>query len=269
MMIDIHNHILFGIDDGAQTQEDTIEMAKAAELEGITDIIATPHHKIGVYDNYGPKIKSLTEEVNQLIQAQGIPVTVHASQEVRIYGDLVEDLKRGQALTLKENSPYVLIEFPSHEVPIFTEQLFTKMALEGYIPIIAHPERNSELQKNPNKLAQLIELGALAQVTAGVVCGYLGEYSKQCAEMMMDHRLIHIVASDAHNVTTRNYYLKEAYEAIEVKYGAEAVQKYKENAEKVLAGEKIRYISPIEVEKEDTVEKPAKKKKKKKFLGIF
>ena len=130
-MIDIHNHIVFGIDDGAQTKEDMLDMARAAHAEGITDIIATPHHKIGVYENFGPKIKALTEEVNTIIAAEGIPVKVHPSQEVRIYGDVVEDLKNGQALTLSEDSPYVLIEFPSHEVPIFTEQLFTKMALEG------------------------------------------------------------------------------------------------------------------------------------------
>lgn len=266
-MIDIHNHILFGIDDGAQTKEDALDMARAAQAEGITDIIATPHHKIGVYENFGPKIKALTEEVNNLIASEGISVKVHASQEIRIYGDVVEDLKNGKALTLSENSPYVLIEFPSHEVPIFTEQLFTKMALEGYIPIIAHPERNSELQKNPNKLAELIELGALAQVTAGVVCGQLGEFSKKCAEMMMDHRLIHIVASDAHNVNTRNYFMKEAYETIALKYGEDAVNRYKENAQKVLSGESIRYVSPIEVEKEDKVEKPVKKKKK--FFGLF
>ncbi|WP_414053269.1 tyrosine-protein phosphatase [Macrococcus equi] len=266
-MIDIHNHILFGIDDGAQTKEDALDMARAAQAEGITDIIATPHHKIGVYENFGPKIKALTEEVNNLIASEGISVKVHASQEIRIYGDVVEDLKNGKALTLSENSPYVLIEFPSHEVPIFTEQLFTKMALEGYIPIIAHPERNSELQKNPNKLAELIELGALAQVTAGVVCGQLGEFSKKCAEMMMDHRLIHIIASDAHNVNTRNYFMKEAYETIALKYGEDAVNRYKENAQKVLAGESIRYVSPIEVEKEDKVEKPVKKKKK--FFGLF
>ncbi|WP_414052242.1 tyrosine-protein phosphatase [Macrococcus animalis] len=266
-MIDIHNHILFGIDDGAQTKEDTIDMARAAEAEGITDIIATPHHKIGVYENFGPKVKALTEEVNEIIKAEGISIKVHASQEVRIYGDVVEDLKNGQALALSEGSPYVLIEFPSHEVPIFTEQLFTKMALDGYIPIIAHPERNSELQKNPNKLAELIELGALAQVTAGVVCGQLGDFSKKCAEMMMDHRMIHIVASDAHNITSRNYYMNEAYDVIAAKYGEEAVNRYKENARKVLNGESIRYVSPIEVEKEDKVEKSTKKKKK--FFGLF
>lgn len=266
-MIDIHNHILFGIDDGAQTIEDTIAMAKAAQAEGITDIIATPHHKIGVYENFGPKVKALTDEVNVMLEKEGIAVKVHASQEVRIYGDVVEDLKNGKALTLSEGSPYVLIEFPSNEVPIFTEQLFTKMALNGYIPIIAHPERNSKLQKDPNKLAELIELGALAQVTAGVVCGQLGEFSKKCAEMMMEHRMIHIVASDAHNITSRNYHMNEAYNVIAEKYGEDAVQRYKENALKVLNGESIRYVSPIEVEKENKVEKTQKKKKK--FLGLF
>lgn len=264
-MVDIHNHILFGIDDGAQNEQDTIDMAKEAVANGITDIIATPHHKIGVYENYGPKIIELTAQVNELIKGEGIDLTVHPSQEIRIYGDVIDDLKSGKALTLKEGSPYVLIEFPSHEVPIYTEQLFTKMALEGYIPIIAHPERNSELQKNPNKLAQLIELGALAQVTAGVVVGRLGEYSQSIADLMIKHQMIHFVASDAHNVTARNFFMDDAYEYIADTYGQEYVDRFKSNAEKVLAGESIRYMRPKEVQKEEKIEK----KKKKKFLGLF
>lgn len=266
MMIDIHNHILYGIDDGAQTEQDTLDMARAAVAEGITDIIATPHHKIGVYENYGPKIIDLTEQVNVLLQNNQIPLKVHPSQEIRIYGDVIEDLQTGKALPLKTGSPYVLIEFPSHEVPIYTEQLFTKMALEGYVPIIAHPERNSELQKNPNKLAELIELGALAQVTAGVVTGRLGDFSQSIADLMIRHNMIHIVASDAHNISTRNFYMDECFTFIASTYGEEKAGRFKANAVKVLNGEAIRYMSPMEVQKEQHVEK---KKKKKKFLGLF
>lgn len=264
-MVDIHNHILFGIDDGAQNEQDTIDMAREAVANGITDIIATPHHKIGVYENYGPKIIELTAQVNELIKGEGIELTVHPSQEIRIYGDVIEDLKSGKALPLKEGSPYVLIEFPSHEVPSYTEQLFTKMALEGYVPIIAHPERNSELQKNPNKLAQLIELGALAQVTAGVVVGRLGEYSQSIADLMIKHQMIHFVASDAHNVTARNFFMDDCYDYIAANYGQEYVDRFKDNAQKVLSGEAIRYVSPHEVRQEEKIEK----KKKKKFLGLF
>ncbi|TDM12068.1 tyrosine-protein phosphatase [Macrococcus lamae] len=267
-MIDIHNHILFGIDDGAQNAEETLAMARAAVAEGITNIIATPHHRIGVYENYGPKIIELTAQVNELIQSHHIPLTVHPSQEIRIYGDLIDDLKNGKALPLMKDAPYVLIEFPSHEVPIYTEQLFTKMALEGYVPVIAHPERNSELQKNPNKLAALIELGALCQVTSGVVVGRLGDYSQSIAEMMMKHKMIHFIASDAHNVSGRNFFMKECFEFIEDHYGSEQADYYKENALKIYAGEDIRYISPVEVQKEERVEKQ-KAKKKKKFLGLF
>lgn len=270
-MIDIHNHILFGIDDGAQTEEDTLNMARRAVEQGITDIIATPHHKIGVYENFGPKMIALTEQVNQLLNQHQIPLKVHPSQEVRIYGDMIKDLKEGIALPLNPNAPYVLVEFPSHEVPVYTEQLFTQMALEGYVPIIAHPERNSELQKNPNKLAELIELGALAQVTAGVVIGKLGEYNKQIAHLMIEHNMIHFVASDAHNVTTRDFFMKEAYAHIEATFGEAVVQKLDDNAKKVLNGENIRYSSPKEVAKEDKIDKSEvkKKKKKKKFLGLF
>jgi len=268
LMIDIHNHILFGIDDGAESAEETLEMARAAVQEGITDIIATPHHKIGVYENYGPKISELTAQVNELIQSHDIPLTIHPSQEIRIYGDVIEDLKSGKALPLVQGAPYVLIEFPTHEIPIYTEQLFTKMALAGYIPVIAHPERNKELQNNPNKLAALIELGALCQVTAGVVVGRLGDHTQSVADMMMTHQMIHIVASDAHNVTGRNFFMKDCYEFIEDHYGVVQAEYYQDNARKILAGETIRYVSPVEVQKEDKLEK-LKTKKKKKFLGLF
>ncbi|KAA1037705.1 tyrosine-protein phosphatase [Macrococcus equipercicus] len=264
-MVDIHNHILFGIDDGAKNTEEALEMARTAAANGITDIIATPHHKIGVYENYGPKIIELTDQVNNLIRSHQIPVTVHPSQEIRIYGDVIADLKTGKALPLMKDAPYVLIELPTQEVPVYTEQLFTNMALEGYVPVIAHPERNSELQKNPNKLASLIELGALCQVTAGVVVGRLGDYSQSVAQQMMKHKMIHFVASDAHNVTGRNFFMDECYEYIEGQYGIDQVNYYKENARKVLNGEKIRYVSPLEVQAGHL----ERQKKKKKFLGLF
>ncbi|UTH11174.1 tyrosine-protein phosphatase [Macrococcoides canis] len=267
-MIDIHNHILYGVDDGAQTEADTLDMARQAVAEGITDIIATPHHKIQMYDNFGPKIKDLTDKVNQLIKDNNIPLNVHASQEIRIYGDVITDLKSGKALPL--SGPYVLIEFPSTEVPIYTEQLFTQLAMEGYVPIIAHPERNTELQKNPKKLAELIELGALAQVTAGVVIGNLGHHAQECAELMIEHQLIHFVASDAHNVNNRNFHMKAAYETIESKFGSEVAGRFKSNAKKVLLGEQIPYLSPKEIIKsESSSDRQVKKKKKKKFLGLF
>lgn len=269
-MIDIHNHILYGVDDGAQTEAETLDMARQAMAEGITDIIATPHHKIQLYDNFGPKIKELTDKVNHLIKENNIALNVHASQEIRIYGDVITDLKIGKALPLA--GPYVLIEFPSNEVPIYTEQLFTQLAMEGYVPIIAHPERNTELQKNPKKLAELIELGALAQVTAGVVVGNLGHHAQSVAELMIEHQLIHFVASDAHNVNNRNFHMKAAYEMIENKFSSEVADRFKDNAKKVLLGEQIPYLSPKEIIKtENSSDRQAKKKKekKKKFLGLF
>ncbi|UBH12758.1 tyrosine-protein phosphatase [Macrococcus armenti] len=266
-MIDIHNHILYGVDDGAQCENDTLDMARQAVSEGITDIIATPHHKIQVYENFGPKVIDLTEKVNQLLTEHNIPLKVHASQEIRIYGDVITDLKSGKALPLA--GQYVLIEFPSNEVPIYTEQLFTQLAMEGYVPIIAHPERNTELQKNPKKLAELIELGALAQVTAGVVVGNLGHRAQSVAELMIEHQLIHFVASDAHNINNRNFHMKAAYETIESKFGVDVVSRFQENAQKVLNGEQIPYLSPKEIVKSDRTSERKEKKKKKKFLGLF
>lgn len=266
-MIDIHNHILYGIDDGAVDEELTLKMARVAADEGITDIIATPHHKIDVYENYGPKVIELTQRVNELLQLNHIKVKIHPSQEIRTYGAIIDDLKSGKALTLVADSPYVLVEFPTQEVPHYTERLFSQMAIEGYIPIIAHPERNLELQKNPNKLVELIELGALAQVTAGVVVGRLGKQAQNIAEQMITHNLIHFIASDAHNVEGRNFFMKEAFDYVEDSYGKEYSERFQENAARLLNGEKLKYINPkrITSEKENSI----KQKKKKKFLGLF
>src|SRR5699024_2014064 len=143
----IHSHILPGIDDGAKTEQDSIEMAKAAVEEGITKIVATPHHKNRSYDNYKDEIIHHISVLNDLITANNLPLTIIPGQEVRIYGEILEDFENGEILPVN-HTKYVLIEFPTSAVPQYADKLFYDMQLAGLVPVIVHPERNRELLEN-------------------------------------------------------------------------------------------------------------------------
>jgi len=254
-MIDIHSHILPYIDDGPQTIEEAIAMAKAALYEGITKIIATPHHKNGSYRNPKSHIVERVTEFNKALMERGIPLTVLAGQETRIHGDILKDYEDGELLTLAE-SGYVFIELPSNHVPRYTEQLLYDMQVKGLFPIIVHPERNGEIIENPELLYQFVKKGALTQTTAASVCGLFGKKIKKFALEAIGANLTHFIASDAHNTKNRSFHLRDAYEVIKKEFGREQVYVFQENAELVVDGKTIYRDVPERI-------------KKKKFLGIF
>lgn len=255
-MIDIHSHILPGIDDGAQTEEDSIAMAKAAIQNGIDTIVATPHHKNRTYDNVKADIIQHVTILNQLFEANGLDLQVLAGQEVRIYGEIVEDIEKGEILPIN-NSKYILVEFPTDSVPHYTEQLFYDIQVAGYVPVIAHPERNRELLNNHTKMFELVRNGALTQVTAGSLLGAFGKQMQQFSHQLIASNLTHIIASDAHNTTSRTFNLHEAYEVIKSKYGVETYYMFVENAHLLLDNMNLNKYEPQTIQV------------KKKFLGLF
>ena len=255
-MIDIHCHILPGIDDGAQTIEDSVLMAREAVSEGITTIIATPHHKNNQFENEKNSILTKVSHLNQHLEREGIPLTILPGQENRIYGEIVEDyLSGGKILPLAQTS-YLFIEFPSGSVPSYAERLLYELQTEGLIPIIVHPERNQEIIENPDKLYKFVNSGALTQVTAGSVCGYFGKKIKKFSHQLMEANLTHFIASDAHNVQNRSFKMVEAFEQIEKSYGMDLVYLFRENAELLVQGKTVFKEMPMKVQR-------------KKFLGIF
>lgn len=147
-MIDIHCHILPGIDDGPKTIEESILMAKEAVNQGINTIIATPHHRNNSYVNEKESILRIVREFNEILQNEQIPLEILPGQETRIFGEILEDYKKEEILTLN-NSNYLFIEFPTSTVPRYAERLLYDIQLEGLIPIIVHPERNKEILENP------------------------------------------------------------------------------------------------------------------------
>jgi protein-tyrosine phosphatase len=254
-MIDIHSHILPSVDDGAQTIDDAIAMARAAVKEGITTIIATPHHKNGSYDNPKPSIIALAAQLNDAIKQHNLPLTVLPGQEVRIHGDLLKSLEANELMTLADTS-YLLIEFPPDHVPRYAEQLLFELQLKGVIPIIAHPERNIEIVEHPDRLYQLVKRGVLTQLTASSVSGHFGKNIKKFSLQLIEANLVHFIASDAHNTTTRPFRMREAYNVIDKEFGIDAVYYFQENAELLIRGQAVYREEP-------------KRIKKKKFLGLF
>ena len=254
-MIDIHSHILPGIDDGAKTVEDSIDMAKLAVQEGIRTIIATPHHKNGKYLNSKDSIVPIVTELNKRLLEEKISLTVLPGQETAINGEMIEDYYKGELLPLNETQ-YIFVELPSSHVPRYTNQMLFDLQLKGLITIIVHPERNQEIHERPEKLYQLIEKGSLAQLTAGSLCGKFGKKIKSFSEQLVEANLVHFIASDAHNVTSRAFHLVQAFDTIRSKYGRDYSEMYEENAELLVEGLNVYKEMPEPI-------------KRRKFLGIF
>ncbi|WP_122645551.1 tyrosine-protein phosphatase [Enterococcus mediterraneensis] len=248
-MIDLHCHILPGVDDGAQTLEDSLAMAEKAISQGITHILCTPHHNNGKYKNPKqsviPRVAQLQEELDQ----RQLPLTVLEGQEVRITGDLLEDMSRDEILFTDLEDTYILIEFPTMDIPAYTEQLFFELRGLGKIPVIVHPERNAKFREDPNRLIPFLDMGVLAQLTAPSYVGTFGKSIQKTAKEMVKHNLVQMVASDAHGVTKRNFYLKEAFEVIEKDFGQEKVLAMQQVAKDLLNGDIINFPVYTEVKK--------------------
>lgn len=255
-MIDIHCHILPGIDDGPKDVTESLRMAQQAVLDGIDIIIATPHHKNGQYNNPKSLIMEKVREMNQRLIEENINLTILPGQEVRIFGELLEEYKMEEILTLNNGGQYLFIEFPSNHVPRYAKKLLYDIQLNGLIPIIVHPERNREIIAEPELLFQLVKDGALTQVTASSITGSFGKTIQKFSIQLIEAELTHFIASDAHNTTNRPFQLAQAYGVIEKKYGLDSLYVFQENAQLLLSGKHVYKEEPQRV-------------KRKKVLGIF
>jgi protein-tyrosine phosphatase len=239
---DIHNHILPDVDDGSASLEESAAMAELALRDGIGTIVATPHHANGRYSNEAHEVREAVTLLNQYLSKQGIPLTVLPGQEVRIYADLIQDLEDGKLLTLG-GSRYLLLELPTGEIPSITEDTIHELLVRGCTPIIAHPERNRAIAADPGKLADLIELGALSQITSHSINGLFGKKIQELSIKLCKQEMVHFIASDAHNRKERAFGVRETFEFLAKEIGPDLVEYYRANAEHVVSN------SPIEVSK--------------------
>ena len=251
MIVDIHNHILFEVDDGPGTLEASIEMARQAVDEGITHVITTPHHHNGKYENSPEDIMNRVVQLNQELIIREIPLHILPGMEIYLYGEIALDLQKSTSplLTLNRTNKYVLIELPSSHYPAFTEMIFYKLQLLGYVPIIAHAERNEEFRKNPDLLFSLFQKGALIQVNAEGVLGSYGKNIQKFAYKLIKHNLVHVLASDAHNATSRDFRLAEAYREIKEEFSSSLINYFQANAISVANGMDFTSHQPEQIKK--------------------
>lgn len=248
-MIDLHCHILPGVDDGAEDLNASIAMAEKAISQGITHILCTPHHNNGKYRNPKSEVISLVSFLQAELDKRQLPLTVLEGQEVRITGDLIEDIQQDNVLFTDLDDTYILIEFPTMEVPSYTEQLFYDLLQMGKTPVIVHPERNAHFRKDPNHLIPFLEMGCLAQLTAPSYVGTFGKEIQKTAKLMVEHNLVQMVASDAHGVKKRTFYMKEVYDQIAKDFGIDKVTKMQQVAKDLLNGDQIDFPRYIEIKK--------------------
>jgi protein-tyrosine phosphatase len=212
-LIDLHSHILPGLDDGSQTVEDARAMARRAAEDGVTAIAATPH----VRSDYPTLPEEMERGVLMLREdflQQGIGMEVLHGGEIDLgrLGMLDDDdLRR---FSLARSARYLLLEFPYSGWPSGLEEAVYGLGLRGLVPVLAHPERNREVQSDPGRLAEAVRLGALVQLTAASLDGRIGRSSRRAAERLLETGLAHVLASDAHTPEVREAALAAAAEAV-------------------------------------------------------
>lgn len=197
-LVDLHCHMLPGIDDGAKTLEQALAMARQAQADGIRSVVLTPHHLNGVYLNPADRIRQAVSAFKKQTLAHGIGVRLFPGSELHLVPELPTELARGQAMTIADRGRAVLVELPVFSVPIGADQILDELLAMDLTPVIAHPERNRALASDPQRLGDWVERGCLGQVTAQSCTGAFGSGAQQAARTMIGNGWIHVMASDAH-----------------------------------------------------------------------
>lgn len=218
-MIDLHCHILPGIDDGAPDLATALAMARIAVADGIEVIACTPHIYPGLYENTSAGIRSAIQSLQTELDQAAIPLRLLEGADVHLAPDLLGALRADRVPTLNRTR-YLLLEPPHHVAPPrFEEQVFN-LLVNGYVPVITHPERLTWIEDNYPIFLRLAKAGAWLQVTAGALTGRFGRRPKYWSQRLLDEGPVHIIASDAHSVHRRPPLLAEAREAAARQVGA-------------------------------------------------
>ncbi|WP_342463166.1 CpsB/CapC family capsule biosynthesis tyrosine phosphatase [Ureibacillus sp. FSL K6-8385] len=242
-MIDIHSHILYGVDDGPKHVEESIAMLEAAANEGITEVISTSHASHPQFDVPSNVVIEQIHELKKELDDRQIPVSIHVGHEVRISENIVERCLTGEVHCLA-NSNYLLMELPSNSIPLYTKNIIRELLLHDIIPIIAHPERNKAIAEKPERLERLIREGALAQVTAGSLAGFFGKKVQQLALDLVRANLVHTYGSDAHHLTARPFLFKEGLSFLEKKKELDSADLLLENNARIIANRPLILYEP-------------------------
>lgn len=254
-VIDLHCHILPGIDDGADSLAEALAMARIAREEGIQKIVATPHlYREGVDAGSLGLMEEKAGQLREALLRHGIEIEILAGAEVHISHNLIGEIRNNRMSLVLHGSSYMFVEFPAEHIFPGVKNLFFDLMTEGITPIIAHPERNRVFARQPALLFELVQMGALGQANSGSLTGLYGMNAEETAFRFLDWNLIHFIASDAHNARSLPPKLREAVGRVEAVMGGERARALVlDNPQAVLEDREI----PVVFEPTD----PRKKKK--------
>lgn len=246
-MIDLHCHILPGMDDGAESMDESLAMCRQASQDGIHTVVATPHTLDGVYLNPIFKVMEQISVLNEVLSGHDIRIRILPGSDVHLCRDLWRYVESGEAGTINNDKKYLLLELPMQSIPPGVKDEIFNLKVRGMTPIITHPERNLVIQKDSSVLCEAIGLGALSQMTASSITGRFGGAVKQCAETLLKRRMVHIIASDAHSSDRRPPVLSQSVEAASQILGNadEAEQMVVDAPERVVSGQALEVPEPL------------------------
>jgi protein-tyrosine phosphatase len=214
-MIDIHHHLLFGIDDGSPDMDTSLAMVDASVADGITHIVCTPH--ANEHFKFSPETNQ--EKIAAIRERIGTKVTLGLGCDFHLAYDNIEDAIRNPAKYSINGGAYILVEFADLMIPPGINETFYELSVKGLRPIITHPERNPIIQRHPERLAGWLREGCLVQVTAASLNGRFGKTAQSFAWQCLEKDWVHFLATDAHNVKSRPPHLHEAWELVAKRLG--------------------------------------------------
>ena len=244
-MVDLHSHILPGLDDGAANMEESLAMAESAIADGITHVVATPHSSNEYHFDFA-HVRELRDELQTKI---GDGLKIATGCDFHLDPENLESLRKNARQYCINQHDYLLLEFNEFSIPPSMDQTLHELQLAGVQPVITHPERNGILRARPERLKKWVRRGCFAQVTGGALTGGFGAGCQQDALRWIGEGIIHFVASDAHNTRTRPLRLQPAYDVVVDKFGQEKARAlFQDNPLAAFEGRELPHIPEIEEE---------------------
>jgi len=244
-LIDIHSHVLPGLDDGPRTLKESLSMCKLYVADGVTTVVATPHMGDSRFDVKPQSVRSAACQLSEACRQHGLDLEILPGGDVRLEPELLDAIDAGRALTLADTGKYLLLELPLQTAPSLGD-LIPELSLRGIIPILSHPERNMELWRKPHRLAEMVEAGCLVQITAGSLFGNFTAAAKRTAERFLKMNLVHAVASDAHSALGRRPQLRRTAAVLDSMAGEGAAARLlRENPFRIINGKSLELPNTV------------------------
>lgn len=245
-MIDLHTHILPGVDDGVETEDEAVEFARVAVEDGTQVMVATPHCKEGSWFNQRDSILEGVARLRERLAREQVPLELLPGSEVHLCPDLIDRVKDGRATTLADNGRTLLLELSLSQVAVDLENLVFQLKLAGLEVLFAHPERIRFFQDDFSRFDAVVRLGAYAQITTGSVMGQFGSAAEEFSTEALRKGMIHVLASDSHNLRGRRPVLSEAVQAMTLLIGEARARSMCTDAPRALLDGKAPELPPVD-----------------------